>query len=191
LSPKAPKLPTSTPSSGSPFLPPRVLRRGVGVHLRDHRRNCRIVRFAGTQQRDFRDSVNLPGYRNFRNAPTACRRGEGIGLGLGPGGNQYDALSLTGIRNGDGGVVGLRPDLAGGFLGDGKRHHLAADLGKPLETTDDAHEPFGIDLDDVTGIIPAVGRCPQSAWLGGIDVPQHHVAAADLQRPPDPGRERE
>ena len=77
----------------------------------------------------------------------------------------------------------IRPDGCGAILHHRQRHHLAANLRKPLHPAKDADEPVSVDVDDIAGIMPAINQLLDGAGVGRAKIAQHDVRPADMQAP--------
>ena len=79
----------------------------------------------------------------------------------GPGrhcGKQHDALAALGICLRGGGMLARRRGTVGDLLHRFQRHHFPGDLGETFDPPENAHKTVGINLDHVTGAVPARWR---------------------------------
>src|SRR5690606_2872240 len=81
---------------------------------------------------------------------------------------------------------GIWPGTRRELLDRGQRNHLAADLRKAFRAPANPDEAFGVDGDDVAGVVPALAavrlRRHELAGVLGAQVPEHHIRSAHDQQ---------
>ena len=90
-------------------------------------------------------------------------------------GDQHESLALARIGDRRDRRHWPGQSSAASIFDGGKRDHLAADLGEPLGAALDGDEAFGIDGDDIAGIVPAFRWRLDHPRLVGVEIAKHDV----------------
>ena len=105
--------------------------------------------------------------------------GKRCAIGIGAFGDEHQLLAALRVGHGHDRMLLVGPELRHEIFDGAKRHHLARDLREAFRAPLDRHEALGIELDDVAGVVPAVSRRLEHAWLFSAQVSEHHVRAVD------------
>ena len=100
-------------------------------------------------------------------------------------GDQHQLFAFLFIGQGDHRMQGITPELANGFFNRRERHHFTGDLGEAFGTATDMYVAFGIDVNNIAGVVPAFTQLTHRRYkFAGLimqQIPQHDVWSLYVQ----------
>ena len=151
--------------------------RHVPGRLKNEAGERNIVGLSRTQHGKFVDVKDLPRDHHvrstvllqaFRNLATVEIRASG---------DQNELFAALLIRQREQGVVETRKSLGQDCFDGGKGNHLTGYFGESLGAANNRDEAEIVDVDDVAGIVPAIGRRFENAGIVGAQIAEHHIGA--------------